>query len=89
MLALANRKLNEKILTCKYHNLGHICALEMANNNINLSYPIITHHSISGGGFPFPSQQNVILCPGIRILLSGWTVTNGGPAKFNTNIVNL
>lgn len=30
-----------------------------------------THHSISDGGFPCPSQQSVTLWPGIRILLSG------------------
>ncbi len=39
-----------------------------------------TNHSISGGGFPSPSQQNVTLWPDIRILLFGWIVTNGATA---------
>lgn len=34
-----------------------------------------------------PSQQNVTLWPGIRILLSGWTVTYGGTAEFKIHVV--
>ena len=37
-----------------------------------------SYHSISGEGFPTPSQQNVKASPSNRILLCGWTVTVGG-----------
>ena len=51
--------------------------------SIRIKSSLASYHSISGGGFPSPSQQNATLWPGIRILLSGWTVTNGGTAEFN------
>ena len=37
-----------------------------------------SYHSISGEGFPTPSQQSVKASPANRILLCGWTVTVGG-----------
>ena len=63
---------------------------QLCHGDFYYSQPTLnTHHSISGGGFPCPLQQNVTLWPGIRTLLSGWNVTDGGTTfKYKLHTVD-